>query len=104
MMKIISLEQMKNVLPELDLMGAIEAGFVAYSQGRSVVPPVGELLFDDPPGEVHIKYGYTRGDESYVIKIASGFFDNNKIGLPSNNGLMLLFDQKTGRPQALLAG
>ena len=102
MMKIISLEQMKNVLPELDLMGAIEAGFVAYSQGRSVVPPVGELLFDDPPGEVHIKYGYTRGDESYVIKIASGFFDNNKIGLPSNNGLMLLFDQKTGRPQALL--
>jgi len=92
--RIISLEEVKTVLPSLDLIPAIEAGFVAYSQGRAVVPPIGELLL--AKGEVHIKYGYLRQDEYYVIKVASGFYENPRLGLPSSNGLMLLFSQQTG--------
>jgi len=99
-MKTIPLARIKEVLPSLDLIPAIEAGFAAYSSGRAVVPPVGELLLDQ--GEVHIKYGYLRGDDYYVIKIASGFYDNPKIGLPSSNGLMLLFSQKTGELVCIL--
>ena len=93
-MKNITRKQIEDVLPEIDLMPAIEDGFVAYSRGRAVVPPVGELLLDD--GDVHIKYGYIKGDEHYVIKIASGFYGNPALGLPSGNGLMLLHRQKTG--------
>ena len=55
-MKILNKDQINAVLPKLDLLPAIEAGFVAYSAGQAVVPPVGELLLDK--GEVHIKYGY----------------------------------------------
>ena len=95
-MKILTLQQIKAVLPGVDLMREIEAGFVAYSEGEAVVPPVGELVMQDPPGDVHIKYGYLTGDDYYVIKIASGFYNNPKLGLPSSNGLMLLFDQNTG--------
>ena len=65
-------------------------GGYAYSQGKAIIPPVGELLFNKPPGDVHIKYGYIKDDDYYVIKIASGFYDNPKIGLSSSNGLMLL--------------
>ena len=93
-MKIITLDQIKEILPSLDLLPAIEEGFAAYSAGKVVVPPVGELLLDK--GDVHIKYGYLKEDEYYVIKIASGFYDNPALGLPSGNGLMLLFKQKTG--------
>lgn len=64
------------------------------------MPPVGELLLEK--GEVHIKYGYFEQDEHYVIKIASGFYDNPQIGLPSGNGLMLLFDQRTGELVSIL--
>ena len=99
-MKTISLHEIKAVLPSLDLMPAIEAGFVAYSEGRAVVPTIGELLL--AKGEVHIKYGYLRQDEYYVIKIASGFYANPKIGLPSSNGLMLLFSQETGELLSIL--
>lgn len=95
-MKIINLEQIKEVLKTIDIIPAIEKSFVAYSNGNSVVPPIGELLFKNPPGDVHIKYGYIVGDEYYVIKVASGFYDNPKLNLPSSNGLMLLFSQKTG--------
>ncbi len=99
-MKIISLEQIKAVLPLLDLIPTIQSGFASYSAGEAVVPPVGELLLDK--GEVHIKYGYLEQDEYYVIKIASGFYDNPKIGLPSSNGLMLLFSQQTGELLSIL--
>lgn len=102
MMKLLTLEQIKAALPSIDLMAAIEAGFVAYSEGRAVVPPVGELIMAQPPGDVHIKYGYITGDEYYVIKVASGFYDNPKLNLPSSNGLMLLFSQKTGELRSVL--
>ena len=101
-MKLITLEQIKAALPSIDLINEIEAGFAAYSNDKSVVPPVGELVMKDPPGDVHIKYGYLKDDDYYVIKIASGFYENNKIGLPTGNGMMLLFNQKTGEPIAVL--
>ncbi|UCF04126.1 MAG: ornithine cyclodeaminase family protein [bacterium] len=99
-MKILTLDQIKEIVPSIDLIPAIEAGFTAYSAGEAVVPPVGELLLDR--GDVHIKYGYLEGDKYYVIKIASGFYDNPRIGLPSGNGLMLLFSQQTGELLSIL--
>jgi ornithine cyclodeaminase len=99
---VISLPMILEAVRTIDPLPLIEEGFVAYSQGRAVVPPVGELMFEAPPGEVHIKYGYIKGDDHFVIKIASGFYDNPKIGLPSGNGMMLLFSQKTGELECLL--
>jgi len=99
---VISLPMILEAARTIDPLPLIEEGFVAYSQGRAVVPPVGELMFEDPPGEVHIKYGYIKGDDHFVIKIASGFYHNPKIGLPSGNGMMLLFSQKTGELECLL--
>ena len=101
-MKVIGIDQIKEALQSIDIIPAIEAGFVAYSEGKAVVPPVGELIFHDPPGDVHIKYGYLAGDAYYVIKIASGFYENPKLNLPSSNGLMLLFSQKTGELLSIL--
>jgi ornithine cyclodeaminase len=99
-MNIFTLDQIKAVLDEIDLVPGIEKGFEQYSSGQAVVPPVGELLLEK--GEVHIKYGYLRGGEYYVIKIASGFYENPKVGLPSSNGMMLVFSQQTGLPAAIL--
>ncbi|MFB0565236.1 MAG: ornithine cyclodeaminase family protein [Candidatus Aminicenantaceae bacterium] len=102
MTEIINLSLIKEALKGCDLIGEIEEGFVAYSQGKVVVPPVGEMIFEDPPGDVHIKYGHIKNDDYYVIKIASGFYKNPKIGLPCTNGLMLMFSQKTGELSCIL--
>ncbi len=99
---VVSLAEIKAALAAIDPLPLIEAGFAAYSRGEVVVPPVGELVFDDPPGDVHIKYGYIKGDDFYVIKIASGFADNPRRGLPSGDGLMLVFSQKTGVLESVL--
>jgi ornithine cyclodeaminase len=102
---ILSLSQIKEILGGIDvreIIREIEDGFVAYSQGRVEVPPVGELIFDEPRGDVHIKYGYIHKDDYYVIKIASGFYDNSRIGLPTSSGMMLLFSRQTGVPLCIL--
>ena len=101
-MRVITIEEIREVLPRLDPVAAMETAFSSYSEGQAVVGPVGELVFETPPGDVHIKYGYLKGDDYYVVKVASGFYDNPKLGLPSSNGLMLLFDQKTGAGLAVL--
>ena len=101
-MKTYSLNEIKLALKSVDLIPLIEEGFIAYSEGRSVVPPVGELVFKDPPGDVHIKYGYIKDDDYYCIKIASGFHENEQLGIPGGSGMMLLFRQKTGESVCVL--
>ncbi|MBA2369953.1 MAG: deaminase [Candidatus Protochlamydia sp.] len=101
-MKILSLEQIRKALSVPKILEAIEKGFLVYSQGEAVIPPVASLQFKAPPGECHIKYGYAKKGKYYVVKIASGFYDNPKQGLSSNNGLLLLFDKQTGVPVCAL--
>ncbi len=96
MSKIYNLAQIKEILKSLQPIQAIEEGFVAYSQGKAVIPPVGEMLFKDPPGDVHIKYGYLMDDDYYVIKIASGFFESPSSSRYTSDGLILLFKKGTG--------
>ena len=102
MTKVLELEEIKRQISVPDLIQATEDGFVLYSDGKVVVPPVGFLNFEDPPGDVHIKYGYVKGDDVYVLKIASGFYENAKLGVPFADGVLLVFSQKTGHIQVVL--
>jgi len=102
MPEIFNRAQIEDALQNVDVTTAIEEGFVAYSQGKVVVPPVGELVFEDPPGDVHIKYGLIKNDDYFVIKVASGFYGDLDTGLPPYDGLMLVFSQKTARLECIL--
>ncbi len=102
MSTIIKLPEIQSIVSSIDVVAAMREGFIAYSNNDCIMPPVGELLFEDPPGDVHIKYGYIKRQEYYVIKIASGFYHNLNLGIPSGQGLMLLFKQKTGELVAVL--
>ena len=102
MAKILELEEIKSCVDVPAMIKAIGDGFALYSEGKVVVPPVGFLNFQDPPGDVHIKYGYVKGDDVYVLKIASGFPENAKLGLPFADGLMLVFNQQSGHLQVIL--
>jgi ornithine cyclodeaminase len=98
----LDLPQIEERLKGLDLVGLMEGAFAAFSRGEAVVPMPGELLLIEPPGEVHIKYGYLTGGDTYVIKIASGFWNNPARGLSSSDGLLLVFKKETGELAAVL--
>ena len=102
MTKVLELDEIKGRINVPELIAAVEEGFVLYSDDKVVVPPVGFLNFTDPPGDVHIKYGYVKGDDVYVLKVASGFYDNEKIGVPFADGVLLVFSQNTGHLELVL--
>ncbi len=82
-------------------IAAVEEAFTALFQGKATTP-IMSIPVPDHHGEMHVKSAYIQGFDSFAVKIASGFFDNPKRGLPSGSGLMLLFHSETGFPQAVL--
>jgi ornithine cyclodeaminase len=102
MTTVLQLDEIKRLVDVPQLIADLEHGFVLYSDGKVNVPPVGFLHFDDPPGDVHIKYGYVLNDDYYVLKMASGFYNNPALDLPASDGLILVFSQKTGELKLIL--
>ncbi|MCU0851959.1 MAG: ornithine cyclodeaminase family protein [Thermoplasmata archaeon] len=95
---VLTKDEIESILKLEDSIEAVADGFMAYNSGRTVIPfPVAQLI-PDHSGDIHIKPGYIKGYPTYTIKIASGFYDNPRQGLPSSNGMMLLFDSHTGVP------
>jgi ectoine utilization protein EutC len=85
-----------------EALAAVEEGFSRLAKGMATVPPIMIVDVPESRGEVDVKSAYVKGFDSFAIKIASGFFDNRKVGLPSGSGLMIVVSARTGFPQAVL--
>jgi ornithine cyclodeaminase len=96
MTTVYSRAQIAQVIRPKEVIAAMERAFAAYSNGEAVIPPVGQLDFEDPPGDCHIKYGYLKQGSTFTIKIATGFWKNPERGLASSNGVVLVFSSETG--------
>jgi ornithine cyclodeaminase len=94
--------QIEKVVRPADVIAAMERAFVAYSRGEAVVPPVGQLEFEEPPGDCHIKYGYLKAGDTFTIKIATSFWKNPEKELASSNGVLLVFSSTTGELLTIL--
>ena len=80
----------------------VEQAFHALATRAVVMPPIMRLDIVEHNGEIDVKTAYIPGVDSLAIKISPGFFDNPALGLPSINGLMVLFSTRTGMVEALL--
>ncbi|GAA0642094.1 cyclodeaminase [Halomonas beimenensis] len=85
-----------------EALAAVEAGFAALGRGEAVQPPILSMAIEEANGEVDVKTAHIRGAERFAIKVSPGFFDNPRLGLPSLNGLMMVFSARTGRVEAVL--
>jgi ectoine utilization protein EutC len=87
---------------DADALAAVEGAFAKLAAGQADVPPIVGLFVPERQGEVDVKGAYIHGLPSLAVKIASGFFDNARWGLPSGSGLMVVLSAETGYPQAIL--
>ena len=87
---------------DADAIDCVEQAFATLAKGGVEMPPILRLDIADYNGEVDVKTAYVPGLDSFAIKISPGFFDNPKLGLPSVNGMMVVFSAKTGLVEALL--
>ncbi|MDD3941320.1 MAG: ornithine cyclodeaminase family protein, partial [Sphaerochaetaceae bacterium] len=95
-------ELRKFVQLDMKVIEKIELGFSELAAGKATVPPIMMLPVPEKNGEVDIKSAFIKGLPSMAIKIASGFFQNPDIGLPSQSGQMLVVSAETGFLEAVL--
>lgn len=101
-MKIYTKNEIEQAIDIPFLIQEIENGLRLASEGKVINAPVSFLHFESPKGDVHIKSRAVFDGDMYVVKIASGFYENAHLGLPSSNGAILLFSQKTGELISIL--
>ena len=87
---------------DISAVDCIEQAFLALATQPVAMPPILRLDIPEFRGEVDVKTAYVPGFDGFAIKVSPGFFDNPKLGLPSLNGLMILFSARTGLVEALL--
>jgi ornithine cyclodeaminase len=92
----------KIVNLDLDAVSVVENAFRLLATGKVIMPPILSMEIPEEHGEVDVKTAYIAGVEGFAIKVSPGFFNNPKIGLPSLNGLMIVFSARTGLVEALL--
>ena len=85
-----------------ELIPIIEDAFKSLSLGKTVMPPILRVDIEKYHGESDVKAAYIEGLDSFAVKVASGFFNNPKLGLSSSNGLMILLDSQTGIIKSVL--
>src|SRR5258708_5600282 len=101
-MRVVNIAEILAVLNEDAALGAVETGFKRYSAGKTQVSTVLHLGFSEPPGDCHVKAAAVAGDEVFVVKLATSFYRNPELNLPSSNGFMAVVSARTGEILALL--
>jgi len=95
-------------LSDVEILDAVEAGLRAQGEGRTVIEPRMHLVpgktADGAPirGHFNVLRGYVAPLSLAGVKVVSDYVDNYRVGLPSEMGLLTLFEPATGRPVAVI--
>ena len=90
-------------LTDDEIIGAVEGGLRAQGRGETVIEPRVHLV-PDPAfnGHFNVLRGYVAPLGLAGVKVVGDYVDNFKQGLPSEFGILNLFDPRTGQPIAIL--
>jgi ornithine cyclodeaminase len=90
------------VAMDQEAIAAVADAFTRLAEDKVTLPPIVRVDIPASRGEVDVKTAYIRGLDSFAIKVASGFLDNYRLGLPTGSGMMIVISARTGVPEAVL--
>jgi ornithine cyclodeaminase len=86
-----------------EILHAIEASLRAQGEGDTVIEPRMHLVPNAAfGGHFNVLRGYIAVGNTAGVKIVGDYHENYKQGLPSEFGLLNLFDGRTGQPRAVI--
>lgn len=101
-MRVLTLDEIRGVATRDRVIEVVRSALIAHSEGRTQVPPPVHLTFADADGDAHVKAGHLLRAKTFSVKLASGFYGNRRLGLPSNHGLIVVSSAQTGEVAAVL--
>jgi len=84
-------------------LDSAERAFRALARDEAVSPMPMGVEIPEVHGEVHVKGAHLRGASIFAFKVATGFYGNVEMGIPTGSGLVLVFSADTGFPLGVLA-
>lgn len=100
--RVVGFETLLKHLDRGQVRSRVRDALISTNVDAAVTGAPGELLFESPRGDCHVKYGYLRSEGHFVVKVATGFYGNEALGFPVNGGVVLLFSRRSGLLQAIL--
>jgi len=90
-------------LTDEEILAAVEQALAAQGRNEAVVEPRVHLIPESSAkGHFNVLRGYVGPLGVAGVKVVGDFVDNYKHGLPSEFGLLNLFDPQTGTPKAVV--
>ena len=91
-------------LADEEIIAAIEASLAMQGRGETVIEPRTHLEpKSGAEGHFNVLRGFIGGEiDAAGVKVVGDFVDNYKRGLPSELGLLCMFDPRTGAPTAVM--
>ena len=89
-------------LTDDEIIAAVEAGLDAQGRGQAVIEPRVHLMPGVSRGHFNVLRGAVAPMDLAGVKVVGDFVDNYLEGLPSEFGVLNLFDPRTGAPRAIL--
>lgn len=90
------------LLPMQDCISVMERMFRSLAAGQCLQPLRNLLWLPDKSGILGMMPGYASNPDILGIKVITVFHGNGALGLPSHQGVVMLFDAKHGTPLLLL--
>ena len=91
-------------LSDLEILATVEDGLRAQGLGLARLEP--RVHLDPDPalrGHFNVLRGYLAPLELAGVKVVGDYLDNHVLGLPSELGLLTLYDSLTGMPVAIVS-
>lgn len=95
-------DELRQTITISEGVEAIKQALTASAEGHMNMPGNFSLHLPKVAGQVNIEGTYFSKSPYYVIKVDSHFKENPKISLPTENGVLLVFDATTGLPAAIM--
>lgn len=90
-------------MTDAEILAAVGTGLVAQGSGKTVIEPRVHLEPDPSfKGHFNVLRGYVAPIDMAGVKIVGDYVDNYLKGLPSEFGVLNLFDPRTGAPRAIV--
>ncbi len=84
-----------------DLIPTMAAALQTFSAGEATQPVRGSLAIEDANGFLYWMPAQT---DTLGVKLVTLYPENDKLGMPTHNALIILFDKATGVPSAVMDG
>lgn len=96
--------EVESLLDLDQLIESLSPAMVDLSAGRASMPPRGVVEIQENRGLLAVMPVYLSSSGTLSTKLVSAYPDNERLGIPSHQAVVLVFDSNNGTPLAMMDG